>query len=60
MKSSWKTSLGGILAAIGIALRDNPKTAAYASLVEAIGIVLIGMSARDNQVSSEQAGAGKP
>ena len=57
---SWKTSLGGILAAIGIVLRDNPKTAAYASLVESIGIVLIGMSARDNKVSSEQAGAGKP
>ena len=57
---SWKTSLGGILAAIGIVLRDNPKTAVYASLVEGVGIVLIGMSARDNKVSSEQVGAGKP
>jgi hypothetical protein len=57
---SWKTSLGGILAAIGIVLRDNPKTAAYAPLVEGVGIVLIGMSARDNKLSSEQVGAGKP
>ena len=54
---SWKTSLGGILAAIGIGLRDNPKTAAYAPIVEGLGIVLIGISARDNKVSSEQAGA---
>ena len=57
---SWKTSLGGILAAIGIGLRDNPKTSAYAPIVEGLGVFLIGMSARDNKVSSEQVGAGKP
>ena len=55
---SWKTSLGGIVAAAGIALRDNPKTAAYAPIVEGLGVFLIGMSARDNKVSSEQVGAG--
>ena len=54
---SWKTSLGGILAAIGIGLRDNPKTSAYAPIVEGLGVFLLGMSARDNKVSSEQAGA---
>ena len=54
---SWKTSLGGILAAVGIALRDNPKTASYAPIVEGLGVFLLGMSARDNKVSSEQAGA---
>ena len=57
---SWKTSLGGILAAIGISLRENPKTAPYAALVEGIGIALIGLSARDNKVTSEQVGAAKP
>lgn len=57
---SWKTSLGGILAVVGIALRDNPKTAAYAPLVEGLGVLLVGLSARDNKVSSEQVGAGKP
>jgi hypothetical protein len=55
---SWKTSLGGIVAAVGIALRDNPKTAAYAPIFEGLGVFLIGMSARDNKVSSEQVGAG--
>ena len=57
---SWKTSLGGILAAIGIGLRDNPRTAPYAALIEGLGITLIGLSARDNGVTSEQVGAAKP
>jgi hypothetical protein len=54
---SWKTSLGAILAAIGMGLKHNPQTAAWSDVVQTIGIVLIGASARDNNVSSEEAGA---
>lgn len=53
---SWKTTLGGILAAVGVGLRKTPQTASYADLVEGVGVVLLGMSARDNGVSSEAAG----
>jgi hypothetical protein len=54
---SWKTSLGAILAALGMGLKNHPKTAPWADVVQTIGIVLIGASARDNNVSSEEAGA---
>lgn len=55
---SWKTTVGGLLAAIGVLMRKDPNFAGYADLVEAIGVFLLGAAARDNKVSSEQAGAG--
>lgn len=57
MKKSWKTTVGGLLAAVGIALRQHPKTAPYADPVEVVGVILLGLAARDNNVTSEQAGA---
>lgn len=54
---SWKTTVGGILAAIAIGFRSNHQLAPYADALEAIGIGLVGLSARDNNVTSEQAGA---
>jgi hypothetical protein len=54
---SWKTNLGGILAAVGIGLKHAPPAAAaWSDTVTAIGVAIIGFSARDNGVSSEQAG----
>lgn len=54
---SWKTTLGGVLAIIGLALRKHPLTLPYSDMLEAIGIGLLGLSARDNNVTSESAGA---
>ena len=57
---SWKTTLGGLLSAIGISLKHEPTLAPYADIVTAIGVALMGLSARDNNVSSEQAGVKRP
>lgn len=62
MKGSWKTSLFGILGTIGIALSnaDGPAWLAIAGQVLMGAAALgAGMSARDNAVSSEEAGAKK-
>lgn len=55
---SWKTTLGGILAAVGLGLRHAPIANAgdWADCITAVGVGLIGLSARDNNVSSERAG----
>lgn len=54
--TSWKTTLGGILGAVGLAMKHDQRTAPYADVVSAIGIALIGLAARDHNVSSEAAG----
>lgn len=57
---SWKTTLGGAISALGtyLATVDDP---AWLSLVGQIfvglGVLIIGMNARDNTVTSEEAGA---
>ena len=59
MKSSWKTSIFGILSAIGVALvplKDPAWLTTVGTILAAIGAAGIGLSARDNGVSSEQAG----
>lgn len=56
-KKSWKTTLGGILAAIGAGMRAHPKTAEYSQFAEMAGFLLMGVAARDNGVTSEDAGA---
>ena len=57
-KSSWKTSLGGALVAFApiahVALPPAWQWVAAACL--SIGGLIMGVSARDNNVSSEQAG----
>jgi len=62
---SWQTTMAGILAAVAIlcvqaaALLDSdPATnPAYGEVVAALGLLGIGWFARDNNVSSEDAGA---
>jgi len=54
---SWKTTLGGILGAIGFAMKHIPAAAPYSDAVAALGLLLVGSAARDNNVTSEQAGA---
>lgn len=65
MKRSWKTSLGGIVGALAILfseagkfLDDDPNTNPSFEMVGiAIGMLQIGIFARDENISSEQAGA---
>lgn len=57
---SWKTTLGGILAAIGTGLqgvKDPSWVALIGQVLGGIGVLVMGMAARDNSVTSEDAGA---
>lgn len=64
-KASWRTTVAGIVAALSIlfhqanALLDSDPTTVFDAdqIVAAIGILLMGISARDNNVTSEQAKA---
>ena len=56
---SWKTTIGGILSAVGFAMRKHPATAPWSDLVQEVGIGIGLLAARDNNVTSEQAGAAK-
>ena len=59
MKRSWKTSLGGIIAAIGtvlIALPDPDWLSKLGAGLVGLGGAIAGLSARDNKVSSEDVG----
>lgn len=53
---SWRTTVGGILAAVGIGLRHAPEAriAAWSDVFVAAGVAIIGFSARDNTVTSAQ------
>lgn len=61
---SWKTTAAGVLAGIailahqlGLALDGDPTTVVSVEAVTtALGIIGVGLFARDNGVSSEQAG----
>lgn len=61
---SWKTTIGGILALLGASLQVIPDGAPgahyvkpYSAFLAALGAGIIGLAARDHNVSSEQAGA---
>lgn len=64
-KPSWKTSLSGIMAGLAILLAQamtltdsDPSTNPdYTQIIAGIGLITMGLSARDNSVTSEQAGA---
>jgi hypothetical protein len=57
--NSWKTTLGGLLTAAGGALAHagNPYLTAFGEILLIVGPIVLGASARDNSVTSEQAGA---
>ena len=58
---SFKTSILGAILALGAFLTNNPELFAYAeaigNILTPIAALLMGISARDNDVSSEVAGA---
>jgi len=58
-KKSWKTTLGGLLLAAGpmIAEYCSADFDGWAAMLAALGGALVGTQARDNDVSSRQAGA---
>lgn len=49
---SWKTTVGGILYAIGTAIASDATLSHYSQLVQSVGVLLIGAAARDNNVTS--------
>ncbi len=59
MKKSWKTALSGAVGALGVyfATLEDPLFQTIGVILTALGTVLMGMFARDNNVTSEQAGA---
>jgi drug/metabolite transporter (DMT)-like permease len=58
MKASWKTTLGGLLSSFGLLFSNSsdPKAHSVGVIAAAAGTLLIGASARDNKVSSEDVG----
>lgn len=50
---SWKTTIGGFLAAAGAAMQasDNATVKVAGAVIGAIGLALLGMSAKDNNVT---------
>ncbi len=56
---SWKTTLFGAIGAVGIYVLtlDFAGAAMIGGILNALSLFLIGASARDNDVSSEEAGA---
>ena len=60
MKKSWKTTLGGVLASVGALLSAGDGI--YKNIgvgLATVGSLLLGIAARDNSVSSEDAGIKK-
>lgn len=56
---SWKTTLAGAIAAVGAYLVANETGAAHTvgQVMVGLGPFLVGLFARDNNVTSEQVGA---
>lgn len=57
---SWKTTFGGVLSLIGAACLTHPKLSEWSAFFVALGSGMVGLSARDNNVTSEQAHAKEP
>ena len=60
MKTSWKSTLAGAVTALGTYLSglDDPEyLATIGKVLMAVGTFILGAVARDNSVSSEEAGA---
>lgn len=64
-KGSWKTTLSGLGPGVAVLLMQlsylidgKPETVVnFSEIAVALGVLFVGLSARDNSVSSEQAGA---
>ena len=58
---SWKTSLGGILAALGFAMTESPDETikAIGKVLEALGLLIVGFGAKDFNVSGKGGQNGK-
>ena len=55
--SSWKTTVGGILSGGGILFAQHfPDWSKWGLFASALGSVILGLSARDNNKSSEDVG----
>ena len=57
--SSWLPKVGGVLTVVGFALKQHPLTLPWSELVTELGVGLVAFTARQNNVTSEQAGAVK-
>lgn len=57
---SWKTTLFGALAAVGTFLSTQPGLEIVGQVVTGLATFCLGAFARDNSVTSEQAGAKLP
>lgn len=59
MITSWKTTVGGVLAMLGLSLstvKDPAWVGAVGTILAAIGTGITGLSARDFNKSSEESG----
>lgn len=57
---SWKTTLFGALAAVGTYLATQPGLEIVGQVLTGVATFLLGAFARDNNVTSEQAGVKVP
>lgn len=57
---SWKTTLAGAVGALGVYLSTQPGLEVVGQILAGLGSFLTGLFARDNNVTSEQAGAKVP
>lgn len=48
---NWKTTLSGVLAAVGLVLTHIPETSAIGNVLTALGTLFVGLTAKDSNVT---------